>query len=256
MTEIIFALGAGARVIAVDSTSRFPTLVEALPRIGYMRALAPEGLIALTPDLLLMSEEAGPPQAVAVLRAARAPIRVVPDRPSADGVRAKILAVAEALGLDGAPLAAAVRADWAALDAPIGSQRPRRAIFILSASRGAPLVSGEGTHADAMLRAAGATNVIGGFTGYRPLSAEAAAMAAPDAVVMMTHSLAEAGGLDAVLSMPALAVTPVARTRRVLAVDGPYTLSFGPRAPQARRDLARLLHPGAALPDLPLRDWT
>jgi len=166
VTEIIFALGAGARVIAVDSTSRFPTLVEALPRIGYMRALASEELIALVPDLLLMSEEAGPPQAVAVLRAARAPIRVVPDRPSADGVRAKILAVAEALGLDRAPLAAAMRADWAALDAPIGSQRPRRAIFILSASRGAPLVSGEGTHADAMLRAAGATNVIGGFTGY------------------------------------------------------------------------------------------
>jgi iron complex transport system substrate-binding protein len=221
-----------------------------------MRALAPEGLIALNPDLLLLSEEAGPAQALAVLRAAGAPIRMVPDQPGGAGVVRKIEAVAAALGMDGAPLARAVAADWDALDAPIAALRPVRTIFVLSAARGAPLVSGSGTHADAMLRAAGAVNAIGGFTGYRPLSAEAAAQAAPEAVVMMDHALAEAGGLDTILAIPALAVTPVARSRRLLAVEGSYALGFGPRAAHARRDLARLLHPTAPLPDLPARPWT
>jgi iron complex transport system substrate-binding protein len=256
VTECAFALGAGERVIAVDSTSRFPAAVRDLPQIGYMRALAPEGLIALHPDLLLLSADAGPPQAVAVLRAAGAPIRAIPEVPTGEGVAAKIRAVAAALEVDGAAVADAVLADWRALDAPVAALRPVRSIFVLSAARGAPVVSGGNTHAAAMLQACGAENAVAGFNGYRPLSAEAAAQLAPEAVVIMDHVLTEIGGVDALLGIPALAVTPVARSRRVVPIDGSYVLSFGPRAAQARRDLTRLLHPDATLPELPMRAWT
>ncbi len=256
VTETVFALGAGAQVVAVDSTSRFPAAAQALPQVGYLRALAPEGLIALRPDLLLLSEEAGPVQALAVLRAAGAPIASVPEVPSGEGVVQKIRAVAAALGRDGAALAEAVAADWAALDATIAALRPVRAVFVLSAARGSPLVAGEATQADAMLRAAGAENVVRGVRGYRPLSAEAAAVLAPDAIVMMEHSVIEAGGPDAVFTIPALAVTPAARARRLIAVEGAYAIGFGPRAAHARRDLAALLHPGANLPRVPVRPWT
>lgn len=256
VAETVFALGAGPHVVAVDSTSRFPATVQALPQIGYMRALAPEGLIGLAPDLLLLSDQAGPPQAIEVLRAARVPMAVIPDAAGIAGVTGKIGAVAAALGLDGAPLAQAVADDWASLDADIAALRPLSAIFVLSAARGAPLVSGRDTHADAMLRAAGAINAVTAFPGYRPLSAEAAAGLAPQAVVMMEHALAEAGGIDQVLRIPALAVTPAAAARRVAALDGSYVLGFGPRAAHARRHAAGLLHPGAGLPVLPERPWT
>lgn len=256
VTETVCALGAGERLVAVDSTSRFPERIGALPRIGYLRALAPEGLIALDADLMLLSDEAGPAQALAVLRAAGAPVRVVPDAPGGEGVVRKIAAVADALGLEGGSLAASFAADWQALDAPLAALPPMRALFVLSVARGAPLVSGEGTHADAMLRAAGAANVVRGFTGYRPLSAEAAAGLAPEAIVMMEHALAEGGGVEAVLRIPALAVAPAAAARRVVALEGSYMLGFGPRAAHARRDLAALLHPRATLPDLPPRAWT
>jgi iron complex transport system substrate-binding protein len=59
-----------------------------------------------------------------------------------------------------------------------------------------------------------------------------------------------------VARIPALAVTQAAASRRVVALDGSYLLGFGPRAAHARRDLAALLHPGAALPALPRRAWT
>lgn len=256
ITEAAFALGAGPQVAAVDTTSRFPPPVQSLPQIGYMRALAPEGLIALRPDLLLLSDEAGPVQALAVLRAAGLPIALIHDGAGPGAAETKIRAVATALGAPDEPVASAVAADWRALDAPIAalSRRPR-ALFVLSAARGAPLVSGRGTHADAMLRASGAENVVDGFTGYRPLSAEAAATLAPEAIVMMEHTIAEAGGTEVLLAIPALAVTPAAAARRVVAVEGSYALGFGPRAAQARRDLARLLHPGITLPDLPARPW-
>jgi iron complex transport system substrate-binding protein len=71
-----------------------------------------------------------------------------------------------------------------------------------------------------MLRAAGADSPPSGFDGYRPLSAEAGAASEVEAIVMMEHSLAEAGGVDAVLNVPALAVSRAATARRVLAVEG------------------------------------
>lgn len=256
VTETVCALGAADRLVAVDSTSRFPDRVGTLPRIGYLRALAPEGLLGLDADLMLLSDEAGPPQALAVLRAAGAPVRLVPDAPGGDGVLRKIGAIAEALGVEGAPLAAAFAADWAALDAPVAALRPVRALFVLSVARGAPLVSGGDTHADAMLRAAGAENVVRGFSGYRPLSAEAAATLAPEVIVMMEHVLAEAGGAAAVGRIPALAVTPAGAAGRIVALEGSFLLGFGPRAAHARRALTAALHPRAALPALPARAWT
>jgi len=260
LTETVFALGAGDRVVAVDSTSRFPDPVRALPQVGYLRALAPEGLLSLAPDLLLLSGEAGPAQAVAVLRAAGTPLAVVEDGAGPGAPAAKIREVAAALGLQAAAerLAMTVTADWAALDAPIAAlRRPLRAIFVLSAARGSPLVSGRFTHADALLRAAGAVNPLASaFEGYRPLSTESAAVLAPEAVVMMEHALVEAGGLDALLRIPALAVTPAAAARRIVTIEGSYALNFGPRAAHARRDLAQLLHPDLPLPELPRRPWT
>ena len=78
---------------------------------------------------------------------------------------------------------------------------------------------------------------------------------APEAVVMMDHSVAAAGGIDALLSIPAFAVTPVAQSRRIVTIEGSYGLGFGPRAAHARYDLALALHPGANLPTLPRRAW-
>jgi iron complex transport system substrate-binding protein len=257
LTETVFALGAGAQIVAVDSTSRYPAAAAALPQVGYMRALPTEGIVALRPDLLLLSGDAGPREVVEVLHAARLPIATVEDGAGPGAAAAKARAIGAALGLDAAPLATALEADWARLDAPLARVATRpRVLFVLSVARGSPLVSGRDTHADAMIAAAGGENPVRHYAGYRSLSAEGAAMLAPEVILMMAHALQDAGGIDAVLQIPALAVTPAAASRRILALDGPYMLNFGPRAAHARADLARLLHPGLALPLLAERPWT
>ena len=49
VTEIIYALGLSDRIVAVDSTSRFPSEAKEKPNVGYMRRLAPEPILALEP---------------------------------------------------------------------------------------------------------------------------------------------------------------------------------------------------------------
>jgi iron complex transport system substrate-binding protein len=255
ITECVFALGHGHRVVAVDSTSQFPAAVRALPQTGYMRNLPPEGVVSLRPDLVLASSDAGPEPAIAVMRAAGLNLVIVPDHPGVDGVTAKLAAVAEALGADAAPVADAFRADAALLDAPLAAAGKPRVLFLLSLSRGAPLASGRETNASAMITWSGGLNAMQAFAGYRPLSAEAALAAAPEVLLMMEHSVRDAGGADAVLALPQLALTPAARARRLVTVDGSYAIAWGPRAAHARRDIA-VGFGHRDLPSLPARAWS
>lgn len=258
VTEILFALGMGDRVVAVDQTSRYPAAARALPDVGYARALSPEGVLSVAPTLILAMEGAGPPSTMEVLKQASVPVVVIPDGHDRDAVLRKIAAVANAVGAQekGRALAAEVSEDFAALDAMVKAlpERPR-AVFVLSASGGAAVVGGSDTSADAILKLAGLTNAMAQIKGFKPALDEAAMSAEPEAVVVM-----RGGGqaLDAatVFALPAFAGTPAARDKRLVSLPGSYLLGFGPRTPRAARDLAAALHPGAKLPELLSRPWS
>jgi iron complex transport system substrate-binding protein len=246
VTETVFALGAGDRVVARDTTSTWPPEVEDLPDVGYVRRLSPEGVLSVAPDLILAEEGAGPPETVRILEAAEIPFVTIPDATDAAGVAAKIEAVGAALGLEerAAELAAEVQAEIAAIEErSAGVERPARVLFLLSAEGGRLLASGTETAADAMIRLAGGANAVTGFTGYKPLTDEAVLAAAPDVVLMM-EGRAEGHGGSGVLSHPALAATPAGRDGRLVEMNGLYLLGFGPRTAQAVADLHRALYPG------------
>ena len=98
VTEIVFALGAQDQLVARDTTSSYPPEAAALPDVGYMRALSPEGVLATGPKLIIAEEGAGPPETIEVLEQADIPFVTVPDDYTAEGVSAKIRAVGQALG--------------------------------------------------------------------------------------------------------------------------------------------------------------
>ena len=75
ITEIVFALGAGAHVIAVDTTSLYPgRAVAPLPKVGYLRQLSVEGLLSTRPDLILADVDAGPKNVLDQLQSMGAPL--------------------------------------------------------------------------------------------------------------------------------------------------------------------------------------
>jgi len=245
VTETVFALGAGDLVVARDTTSSWPPEVEALPDVGYVRRLSPEGVLSVAPDLILAEEGAGPPETVQILGSAEVPFVTIPDATDAEGVAAKILAVGKALGRDAEAeaLAARIRAEIEAVGARAARiERPARVLFVLSAEGGRLLASGTGTAAHAMIGLAGGENAAIGFEGYKPLTDEAVLAAAPDVVLMMEGRAAGHDGAG-VLAHPALAVTPAGRDGRLVEMDGLYLLGFGPRTAQAVADLHAALYP-------------
>ena len=73
VTEIVYALGEEGRLVGRDSTSVFPPAAMKLPDVGYMRQLAPEGVIATNPTAIIAVEGSGPPETLNVLREAKIP---------------------------------------------------------------------------------------------------------------------------------------------------------------------------------------
>ena len=245
ITEILYAIGAEKRIIAVDATSQFPP--EALKEkknVGYMRALSTEGVLSVDGDLIIASDRSGPPEVVKALKSAPGAYIELADDFSPAGVANTTRQVARAVGLDatGEDLAARIEGDFAKL-AELRKQigKPARVLFVLNVVNGRVMVGGSNSSADAILKLAGAENAAATINGYKPISDEALVEARPDAIVSMSR----AGNHDTgqVASIRGLSASPAVQNKRVIEMDGLYLLGFGPRAPAAALDLMRRLYP-------------
>jgi iron complex transport system substrate-binding protein len=243
VTEIAVALGAGETLVARDSTSNFPESIQALPDVGYIRALSPENILALDPTLIIAEGDAGPPEAVDVLKAAGIPFVLVPEATDPSGVAAKITAVAEALDLPGEALAAEVQAGLDAATAKATAiTTPKRVLFILSLQGGGVMAGGDGTEAEGIIRLAGGINAATGFQGYKPMTDEAVLASQPDVILMMDREGDLAISNADVLAQPALSQTPAAANGAIVRMDGMLLLGFGPRTPEAATALHQALY--------------
>jgi iron complex transport system substrate-binding protein len=245
ITETVWALGHGERVVAVDTSSVFPAAARALPQVGYQRSLSAEGVLAQRPDLVLLTAEAGPPAAVALLKQSGVRVVVIEETPSVAGARDKIAAVAAALGTPerAAPLLQRLDDDLAAIASVVADNRRRRprVLFLYGRGGGAMQVAGTDTGPAAFIALAGGENAVDAFTGFRPLTAEGALLARPDLILLPARGLAAAGGVDAVLALPGLKDTPAGRARRVVGIDDLLLLGFSPRLGEGVTLLARAL---------------
>ena len=245
VTEIVHALGQGDRLVARDTTSTFPPEVTELPDVGYVRALSPEGVLSVAPDLILAIEGSGPPEAVEVLEAAGIPFVTLPEGFDATAIAARIETVAGALGVpeDGQRLADRVTAE---LDAAVAAARrddPPRVLFILSMQGGRIMAGGERTGAAGIIELAGGTNALSGIDGYQQVSDEAVLAASPDVILMMDRTGDHAATDADILSHPALRTSPAAERGALVRLPGMLLLGFGPRTPEAVRALSAAFGP-------------
>ncbi len=245
ITEIVYALGEEKRLIARDTTSVYPPAALALPDVGYMRQLSPEGVLSVGPSAVIALEGSGPREAVEVLKKASVPFLEVPESFDRDGILVKVRTVGEALGVAGKAetLAASLAADLDAAEKATASLGERkRVMFLLSAQGGKLLASGSGTAADGVIRLAGAINAVEGYEGYKPITDEAVITAAPDVILMMDRGGDEPDPTADILANPAIASTPAGQARRFVRMDAAYLLGFGPRTASAVRDLVAQLY--------------
>lgn len=250
VTEILYQLGVQGRVAAIDTTSVYPPeALQTKPNVGYMRAISAEGVLGMAPDLIIMEKGSGPPEAVSLLDQAKIKVVHVPSGYGLGDLSSKIRDVATAVGKadEGEKMAAGVEADLEKLKTDLGAvTKKKRVLFVLSMVDGRPMAAGTDTAANGIIELAGAQNVFADVKGYKTISPEAATALQPDVILMITRGGPMHGGED-VLKLPAFSETPAGKNGGFILMDALYLLGYGPRTPEAARDLAARLYPDLGL---------
>lgn len=243
LTATLYALDVERRIVAVDSTSHWPPEVRNKPQVGYMRALSAEGVLSMSPTLVLTTKDAGPARVLDLIEAAGVPVLQLPVPHSADDVRETIRRLAGLFDRETrtAELIQQMNKALAKARAVVAQyDRHPRVLFVLSIS-GNIVAAGRNTPAHAMIALAGGRNVAD-YSGYKPLTPEAAVELAPDVILTLDYVIEALGSRAALLSRPALALTPAGRHGRLVVMGSVRLLGFGPWLGETVAKLARLLH--------------
>lgn len=250
ITEIIYAFNEQHRIVGVDSTSVFPSAATKKPQIGYVRKISTEGILSLSPDLLLGEADTGPQKVVEQLKSTGINMTILTQEDNFLGIEAKIKHIARLLNVPkkGQQLANSLAIDRAALNTVLqqSTYKPR-VLFILNVRSGQPIVAGANTSANELINAAGAINIAAEhIQNWKPLSTEAALALNPDAIITMgRHGDTP---MENVSKLAHFKFSNAVKNKQVYSFDGSYLLGMGPRTPQAVVELASVLHPNAKLP--------
>jgi iron complex transport system substrate-binding protein len=124
------------------------------PKVGYQRALSAEGLLALDPELVLASADAGPPATLDALRAAGVRVELLPPADTVISAADRLRAIGRAIGEPGPADGLAERLEVDGAAAVAAAAPPSgRVLFLYARGAGAPMVGGRDTAAAAMLGA-------------------------------------------------------------------------------------------------------
>lgn len=236
VAEVVFALGMGDNVVATDLSATWPPEADALPEIGYQRALAAETVASFNPTILLATDLAGPPGALEDLKRLGYPLVIVPNDSSRQGPGEKVRAVARALGIRerGEELAAQIDQEISSRSVNEPPENPLKVLTIYVRGTTAQRVLGESFATNWLIKAAGGADAseIIGIAESAPISSEAILEVAPDVLLIPSAGLESAGGIDGLLQMPGLAETPAGKNRNIVDFDDQYLLGNGPRVAQ------------------------
>ncbi|WIV90141.1 heme/hemin ABC transporter substrate-binding protein [Proteus appendicitidis] len=245
ITELVYAIGAGDKIVGVDETTSYPEQTQALPHIGYWKQLSTEGILSLRPSTFVTWDDAEPKMVLRQLAQHNVDVIALPRTPATFDLMLKNIRTLAA-SLDKKTEAEALIHTLQSRLAVIAEKNNHikqkvKVLFFLSPGGGIPQVAGKNSVADAILALAGGDN-IATHENYRIYSAEAIIAANPEVIVITTQSQQNhTGGIRAsegLASVPGVSMTQAWKNQRIIEIDQSLILGMGPRIV----DAVELLH--------------
>lgn len=236
-TEVVAALGAASSLVGVDEYSKYPTEVEALPKVGDFLRPNVEAIVGLRPTLVIVDDIHG--QAAGALHdqglaTVECPMHALPD-------------IKDALEVVGARIGKADKAkelvaeidrelDAAAAARPARHPKVLAVIDRENGGLGNLVVAGPGSYLDELLAVVGGDNVLAAsVVRYPKISVEEVLRTQPDVILDLSF-----GGKNKPSDWDGVDV-PAVKNKKVYAMTQPYLTGPSPRVKEALSDLANAL---------------
>ncbi|MFC0179824.1 heme/hemin ABC transporter substrate-binding protein [Thorsellia kenyensis] len=239
ITEIIYALGHGDKIVARDSTSLEPKQVLSLPDIGYMRLLNTEGILANNPSVVFTSIDAGPSSVFEQIEALGIPVHKIASEKSLEGTLSKITTIGELLSeeVETKKLLATYQSELDSIDS---TPLDINVLFLLTFDGHAPSAAGQLTAPDSLFKAIGVKNAAGDIKKYQPITSESLAMMQPDVIVVSKEGLRQLTE-EKIWQLPGIDKTPAYKNKQLLVVDDGSFLGFTLETPATVNALKKSL---------------
>jgi iron complex transport system substrate-binding protein len=244
LTEIVYFLGLGDRVVGVTRFSSYPPEAARKPRVGSYVDLNAEKIVSLSPDLVIGTSDGNQPRVVALLEKAGIPVFIVNPRNLGEVIET----VVDIGRVCGVPDKARVLADElsARVESIVSKTKAleRPVVFLQVNPKPIMTINGD-TFSSDLIRLAGGLNMARDEPiTYPRISLEAVIQRRPDVIVV--SSMERGGELESIkrrwLELP---VIPAAKNGRVHLVESDLIDRPSPRIVDGLEILARIIHPEA-----------
>ncbi|HEX7126028.1 MAG TPA: cobalamin-binding protein [Thermodesulfobacteriota bacterium] len=244
LTEIVFALGLGDRLVGATDFCDYPPEVSRVPRVGGVASPSAERIVALRPDLVLATTAGNGRDEILALARLGLPVVVSAPR-DVDAVARSFELIGRAAGVPdrGLALASAFRGRIDAVRRRVaGRPRPRTLVVVWPD----PIVAaGPSSFVASLLAVAGGVNALSGHGGrlteqYPTLGVESVLALAPEVIVLAAFPGTTIETLDRLGRYPQL---PAVRDGRLATIPQDLLIRPGPRLADAAEALAEVLHP-------------
>ena len=247
-TEILFALGAGPRVVATTDFDDYPPAAVALPHVASYTAVDVEKIVGLGADLVVAGGNAfNPPEAITRLRGLGIPVLIV-YAPDVAGVLKDVRLIGTAVGLSDAAAAmdATMQAGFDAVSSATAALSKPRTFYELDTSTGPIYTVADASFTKEMITLAGGDPITTGSTTDFSIPLEKLIKADPELILLgdaaygVTAAQVKArSGWNVMTAVKSGAIRPV---------DDVIVTRPGPRLVEGLRALAMAIHPDLVLP--------
>lgn len=246
LTELMFALHQGNKIVGLDLTSTYPAETKNISKVGYHRHLSAEGIISLDPTIVIHQNDVAPPEVMPQVAKVGIPIKVYPAAATLDSTKILIRLLGKEYGEDTAAerIITKLDNDLTKADSIVKkySTQPKVLIIHFGQQRNQYFVMGTRGTADAMLKLAGGINAAD-TSSFRDLSPEVIAREQPDVILATDFGWDRLGGsIEKFKELPGIALTPAAKNGKIYRIEEHDLVYFGPRTGENVLLMAELIH--------------
>ena len=196
--------------------------------------MSTEGLLSLSPSLILGEDDMGPPLVLDQLALVGIDIRIIPEKFSIEGILSKVACVTQILGTNldtRKKLETKINKHVSDLKnlRENFALKNKTVMLILNLQGTSPVVAGHSTSGNGFINLLGAKNIMDDFEGWKPVSTESILEKNPDYILVTKRGMSSFSDEEAFSKHPSLKLTKAAKAKKIYAVDGMSMLGFGPR---------------------------
>jgi iron complex transport system substrate-binding protein len=243
ITEILFALGLGEKVVGVSDYCDYPEEAKSKPSVGNYFNPAIENIVALEPDLVLTD---GHSESIKQLDTLGIKYLVI-DPQDIEGIFKDIEILGKVAGVEdrAKKLVDDMKRDISNVVSRVEGAPRVRAFYVVDATDlNNPWTAGPGTFVDSLITMAGGENIAAKAPApWVQLSIEQVVSSDPEVVILPAEHGTAFTSLEVLEEHPAWREITAVKQGRICIIDGDLVEGYGPRIIQGLEEIAKAIHP-------------